>query len=825
MLTNAQMQAAVAPNGAPSFLPPHGSHHGNNSSRGPSPSHMPFPLPGNMAPPRPHSGHPQQYGGYPSYGPNGNTMPQTGPYFPGQQHHQRKPNNMYQGGAGGDPYTYGNLGQSYGGNGAYYPPGANYAAGPSYPGYMPPQQMGGPGPGSMQNAPWNYQDNFAPRQQLHPGHPGENYGQPQPYPTMMNGHENVDHSHFGPPPPPGEGHYNHPQQPPPHFNPQDGQYPGSSFPPPPPPHQQHLHQHGPNHQQQPPYFPPGHPYANGGGFGYQSMPPLHQQPGFPYMTGPPLQPGQIPPAVVGSTPQRPPNKSLNPAARGFEFKPAAPPFRPSGTLNGNTQSASQQKHEPTFPSLTPAPSNKPDQPANSTVDDQPNGDKPKEWATLPVVNSTHLANGVSDKSAESAAPEGGLGLSQMERAVTPPRASTESVPMTSGTDTTDTTPGMTNSETSHDVANVETPRANTERGQSSSPPAATGPIEKASDLNFVGPTVEGYVSPDAKKPELPSTDASASVVHSDQETVVAAATASAPAPTKATTSKPSSSTPVGQPETLFVAAHPPAHDSFSGNSFKASIVPDNTGRVTKAVKTSATSSSRVDTKSTKKLRRKSIISMGNGNDTPMKIVNPDMTFGELSTADIPAIVIRTEPRPSEPAHAEAKVEEKKGDNAATPVSSSAPTPAPPVAKPKPTSWAALLGGGKAKAAPSETASMGPSSVRVSPSKSIISLMTETDIPISDPVTPKSAAPSLPPPSSGVSATNGPRPAFNYAAAAAAGKNISPENEIVKLLTEGLKTRSQKPALQANVPRGLVNTGNMCFANTVSRSRVLTTKTS
>lgn len=551
------------------------------------------------------------------------------------------------------------------------------------------------------------------------------------------------------------------------------------------------------------------------------MPPLHQQPGFPYVTGPPLQPGQLPHAPIASTPQRPPNKSLNPAARGFEFKPAAQPFRPSGApnANGNTQ-PSHPVHEPTFPSLTPAPETQSEQPIDP-VDNKPNGDKPKEWTTLPIVTSAHLANGVHADKTQSTVPDGGLGLSQMEPAVTPPKAKVGSVPMAARTDTTDTTPGMTHSETSHDPVNVETPRANTERGQSLSPPPA-GPVEDASNLKFVGPTVEGYVSPDTPQPELPSINAPASVAQSDQATVVAASTPT-PTPTVESTVKPTPATPAASASMLFVAPYTPAHDSFSHNAYRAQIVPDNTSHATKPVKTVATPS-RSGSKASRRPHKKSIVSMGNGNDTPMKIVDPDMVFGRFSSADIPAIVIRSEPQPSEPApvqESEAKVEEKSEEvTTSVPSPAPAPTPAaapaPPVAKPKPSSWAALLGGGKAKqAAPSETASLGPSSVRVSPSKSVISLLTETDIPTSDPATPKSVAPSLPPPSTGVSATNGPRPAFNYAAAAAAGKNLSPENELVKLLTEGLKARSQKPAAQANVPRGLVNTGNMCFANTVS----------
>lgn len=211
----------------------------------------------------------------------------------------------------------------------------------------------------------------------------------------------------------------------------------------------------------------------------------------------------------------------------------------------------------------------------------------------------------------------------------------------------------------------------------------------------------------------------------------------------------------------------------------------------------------------KKTQRKgtgnALVSMGTGNDTPARIVDTAMVIGEVTVEDIPAIVLRS-PRAEKPS-----VEDPVQQSSAS-VEESAPVPAP-TPKAKPSSWAALLKPKTQAHLPSDTLSAGPSSVRVSPSKSVISLATETDAQTEvDPVTPRSVAPSLPPSAS--AGTPAPRPAFNYAAAAAVGRGITPQDELLKLLTEGLKARPKGPPT-ASVPRGLINTGNMCYANTVS----------
>jgi ubiquitin carboxyl-terminal hydrolase 10 len=174
---------------------------------------------------------------------------------------------------------------------------------------------------------------------------------------------------------------------------------------------------------------------------------------------------------------------------------------------------------------------------------------------------------------------------------------------------------------------------------------------------------------------------------------------------------------------------------------------------------------------------KAVLAFGTKGGRP----HPDVSlvFGEITSA--PATPVVTSP---------------------VPTPAPAPRAAPPAAKAKPSSWASLL----RPAGATPVGSAGPSSTLVSPSKTNVSLPSEA------PETPRSTAPSLPP--SHGPAPAKPRPACNYAAAAAVGAPLSPAEDLARLLTEGLRTRSVRPA-QPIRPRGLINTGNMCFANTVS----------
>ncbi|KAL7418681.1 hypothetical protein Q5752_006364 [Cryptotrichosporon argae] len=123
------------------------------------------------------------------------------------------------------------------------------------------------------------------------------------------------------------------------------------------------------------------------------------------------------------------------------------------------------------------------------------------------------------------------------------------------------------------------------------------------------------------------------------------------------------------------------------------------------------------------------------------------------------------------------------------------TPAPVAPTPRVvSSWAALFDSSARK-----STSHTPEPLS-SPAKSLASLPRE------DPTTPRSTAPSLPPSTPQPSA---PKP-FNYAAAAATGTS-SPQDEMARLLEQGVRGRKDATV---SVPRGLINTGNMCFANTI-----------
>ena len=153
--------------------------------------------------------------------------------------------------------------------------------------------------------------------------------------------------------------------------------------------------------------------------------------------------------------------------------------------------------------------------------------------------------------------------------------------------------------------------------------------------------------------------------------------------------------------------------------------------------------------------------------------------------------------------------------AATAVPTSSATQAAPAqpapVKVKPSSWAALLHTGSTapSTAASSTPTRAPSVSFSSPAEAGPSRLPAS--PSAEPITPKSTASALPPTSTGGRPTTTNRPSFNYAAAAAAAAGLTPQEELAKILAEGVKGKGKEVGV---VPRGLINTGNMCFANTV-----------
>ncbi|OCF41651.1 hypothetical protein I317_04561 [Kwoniella heveanensis CBS 569] len=168
----------------------------------------------------------------------------------------------------------------------------------------------------------------------------------------------------------------------------------------------------------------------------------------------------------------------------------------------------------------------------------------------------------------------------------------------------------------------------------------------------------------------------------------------------------------------------------------------------------------------------------------------NLSFGELGAEELAAVA----DLPSKPIKLEVPAPKTRAfapppSDTSTPVSKSSA---------KPFSWAAMVRG--PSAANSTTTSKVPS-----PARSTISLPQENE-----------AGPSRLPASETPASVSRPTPEkkapFNYAAAAASGAALSPQEELARLLSDGLKGKGKET--QATLPRGLINTGNMCFANTI-----------
>ncbi|WVQ76168.1 hypothetical protein IAR50_005824 [Cryptococcus sp. DSM 104548] len=167
---------------------------------------------------------------------------------------------------------------------------------------------------------------------------------------------------------------------------------------------------------------------------------------------------------------------------------------------------------------------------------------------------------------------------------------------------------------------------------------------------------------------------------------------------------------------------------------------------------------------------------------------------ESKTAEVAKVAEKSaqEPEPRAKATVELKNEsEAKSEPTIAPTPPTvATTPAPasaPVAPSKPKSWAALL-------QPST-----PPSTSTTPSKPT----SPSKAPASDASSPAQPTPQPAQPAA---------PKFSYAGAASSSIP-SPHDELIKLLSEGVTIKGKKREA-ALVPRGLINTGNMCFANTI-----------
>ncbi|WVQ93568.1 hypothetical protein IAU59_000643 [Kwoniella sp. CBS 9459] len=520
----------------------------------------------------------------------------------------------------------------------------------------------------------------------------------------------------------------------------------------PPPHQ---------HPSYHPSYPPGHPYAYGVGVGY----PHYQQPPMNYGGGyNGYNEGYIPPAPAQQS--RPSGKGLNPAAAGFSYPASSSNSRansqPSTTPIPNGDSASKQS---TVPSA-----------AISAQSSLPNGHVADSQTQEPI-KSTESSN-ISDSSSTSVPltnDAGGLGLtndlSQKPSSPTPvPNSLSTSV--TSVATAATSTPAMSTSPTTAATpVSVQTPKAETSLPSPQPQEHTTQP----SGLSFIGGDIlAGLTSP------------SGSSSRSTSESI------------GASTSRKRPTSSVAQVGALQLFAHRPDFSEITTQAYSLNLH----GKIPESVDTETVDASTTGRKVRRSKKgkqeasgKKVVFAVGEKAKRPRKQRSisseaKKLSFGELNSdelsavADLPAIPSKTEtPAPGI-------------QTSATPASGISTPASKPAAKPF--SWAAMLRG--PSAANSATTSKVPS-----PAKSAISLPQENE-----------AGPSRLPATE--PASNGPRPApekkapFNYAAAAASGAALSPQEELARLLSDGLKGKGKET--QATLPRGLINTGNMCFANTI-----------
>lgn len=527
----------------------------------------------------------------------------------------------------------------------------------------------------------------------------------------------------------------------------------------------------------PPHFAPsGHPYAQGMGYGYPPpMPPngqgqMYNGNGF----------GQPPSATPMQAPPLPTKSGLNARAPDFVFKPASRQATPQAgaTLTPKAAPLAQSSDSGTVVALD--------------------------------INDNNLTGGSTPR---ASTPDGGLGLSQMVPADTVAESAAP-VQAPSDNESANQTPAMTTSQ-STDSTSLTTP----DKSGASKEASVSPELKSHKELEAKGSIPSGTISFGTAviALQVPETEAKLhgpvptpilpeerwlALAASDPirfKTPVENISANAPAdPTEfykvneddwVYTSIPSFPISSGAP--IYVVSSRPAHDKISFNTVNVKALVTR-GQLSPRFKHVSVPKSKSALARKTRPHSRYLASFGCGKDSRAGSVKPTLNFGD-NTIDMMTTVLASGPSvPAEPVQPAVE----------------APTPAPeiPVVKPKPVSWAALFGKpGSKVSAPLDTLSTGPSSIRASPSKSTMSLDAESEV---ETVTPRSNATTLP--STG---TKAPRPVVNYAAAAAT-KQLSPQEDLVKLLTEGMRGRHRDP-LPNNVPRGLVNTGNMCFANTVS----------
>ncbi|WVW81815.1 hypothetical protein I302_103812 [Kwoniella bestiolae CBS 10118] len=628
-----------------------------------------------------------------------------------------------------------------------------------YGGY-PGMQMGGgggPGPATMQNGYAGYPTEtyqhipygVYPQQQNYPI-PPESYSQQQ-YPSQSNGNaEEVD------------------AHPPPNF----------------PSHDQSINGHIPpsqHHQPFHPTYPPNHPYAYGVGVGYPGYQQHQQQPHVNYGGYGGYQDGYIPPAPIQNV-GRTFSKSLNPSAAGFNFTPSSASgsranSQPSSTPvpNGDTTSSTFDQTSQPSSAVPASESQKNDTSSipNGHIDDHSDSESQAQTIT-------------SDRSArESVSGKDGVpgvdhGLGLITKSETPLSSSTRSTNPNISASTTNATESTAATTVSSPVS-AQTPKA-----PEGDLPTITSPrsAQSQSGWTFVGEGLAGIISPNSGSSSRRVSGPSLSSASSSVSGRKGAST--------------SVSTSFGS---LRLSNFRPDHTSEKSNAYSsdlkkfipATVKVEEVGFSTeKKVKRSK--------KGKKDASKKKIIfvfgahkrsSKSQANNEAKKLV-----FGEVDSTELEV--------PTSPVKISLPAAEESAPAPETKSSTSSSETSTPQPKVKPSSWAALVRG------PSAASSSATPSKAASPARSSTSLpnveneagpsrlpSTETNTDTAPAVAPveKKKAP------------------FNYAAAAAVGATMTPQEELARLLSEGVKGKG-KENTQATLPRGLINTGNMCFANTI-----------
>lgn len=174
--------------------------------------------------------------------------------------------------------------------------------------------------------------------------------------------------------------------------------------------------------------------------------------------------------------------------------------------------------------------------------------------------------------------------------------------------------------------------------------------------------------------------------------------------------------------------------------------------------------------------------------------------------------------------ASATIEAKPVDSSnegqtAAPVSVTTPSasPAPPVAKAAPKSWAALLRGPAPKSTSSTSASVATPVAPVPPSNITSETLAQSAVVEEVPGSNENQSPKKVIVAESVPGTTIPAPSAKPANAWGARPIIVPDQlDLGRLLADGLDERTRASLKKVtSVPRGLINTGNMCFANSVS----------